>query len=857
MDISIIYMKKVVKNTLFVAIAVMLSQTMHAVQLTPQQALARVSIHSTSALSAEPEEAEPVFEAKSESSGVTAFYVFNNSGRQGYTIVSASAETEPILGYTTAGSFDYDLLPPAMKWWLEQYQEQIEYAETHNGTAPGGNVRIAQAAENARADIAPLVGTQWNQGSPYNQYCPVLQGVQAPTGCVATAMAQIMRYHQWPEKGKGSNSYDFTYSYNKDGQTLSATASEQMDFSQTTFNWSDMTYSYNANSTDNQKDAVATLMHACGVSVNMGYGQNASGAQSRRLPGAYMSNFDYDKSVFYYERQYFTTAQWEKLIYNELAAGRPVQYSGHNDESGHSFVCDGYQDGGYFHINWGWGGISDGYFRLSALDPSTQGIGGSASGYNAGQGAVVNIQKPKASSDYIYCVVSSAGLSAQNETVDRDASITIYPNTQGEKVQGTVFYNNSAVAISSIYFGVKIKNRTTGSITWHASFAYNNLDPNTGFSSISVPGSAIESSGTYEISPAYSLDEGATWNDIMLAKSAAQYILLTVTDSDITVATPSTEAKLRGEIKDIPGQMVQNGQYNVNVAISNSGSYFNNDIYLAFLILSSDGSSATIAHLGGASVAEIESGSNAETEIRVNTTDLTVGTVYQVALLCEDSNSNYKIISDLYPVTITEQGTVTASVSIDYLVNGRVPMNDIRINGSARSLNGGFCNSIQLVIFENFDDDGDGYVKGVGTIQTEVLNIPSGETVNFKATGSIANGQPGRQYYVRPRINGQNAGSPFVFTLGDEETGIETVSADSVGVLTISPNPATDVVVVSAPASVKSVAVYSLNGAMLFNRDFDGSESVVEINVADLSAGHYLLRVITQKGTVATHLLKK
>ena len=122
---------------------------------------------------------------------------------------------------------------------------------------------------------------------------------------------------------------------------------------------------------------------------------------------------------------------------------------------------------------------------------------------------------------------------------------------------------------------------------------------------------------------------------------------------------------------------------------------------------------------------------------------------------------------------------------------------------------------------------------------------------------SIANGQPGRQYYVRPRINGQNAGNPVVFTLGDEETGIKTVTADALAVLTVSPNPATDIAVISAPAPVKAVAIYSLQGTMLFSRDFDGTENAVEVNVADLSAGHYLLRVLTPEGAVAAHLLKK
>lgn len=841
------------KFTLLLASALLAAQPMVAAQLTPQQALARVSGQKANIQAIE---TSPVFTARAADSDAAAFYVFNNSASDGYTIVSASEQTMPILGYTTSGSFDYDNLPPAMKWWLEEYRKQIEYAESHNSSAEN-TIRLQQAeSENDRTDINPIVQSTWNQGSPYNIYCPELMGVKAPTGCVATAMAQIMRYHQWPEKGTGSNSYTYEYTYTSNGQTIKASAQEEMDFSTLTFNWSDMTYSYNNNSTNKQKYAVATLMHACGVSVNMGYGQSASGAQSRNLPTAYITNFNYDKSAFYYERKFFTSAQWDELIYNEIAAGRPVHYSGHNESSGHSFVCDGYQTGGFYHINWGWGGTSDGYFRLSALDPSTQGIGGSASGYNMSQGAVVNIQKPLPSSDYTYSIVSSAGLSTQDGTVSRNTKISLYPNGQSKEVSGTVFYNNSAVAISNVYYGVRIKNRATGQSSNVASFSYSNLGTNRGFLSISFSGTYIENAGDYEVYPAYSLDKGSTWNDVMIQKDAPQYILLTVTDSEIKVSTPSNEANLSGTITQLPGQMVENGLYTVNASVTNSGSYFNSDIYASFLILNSN-NTASIAKIGGASVTEIESGSTVDIEIPVNTSDLTAGNQYHFALLAKSASDTYKIISQILPVEITEQGSMTVGLAIENVTNGRVPMNNIRIKGSARSLNGSFCNTIQLVIFENFDDDGDGYVNGVGSVQTEVLNIPSGSTVNFKAVGSITNGQVGRQYYVRPRINGQNVGNPVVFTLGDEETGIETVSADNSGKLAVTPNPTAGFAKVSAGASIKSVAVYSLQGAVMLTRQFDGNDTSVEIDVADLAAGHYLLRALTTDGAEATHLIKK
>lgn len=186
------------------------------------------------------------------------------------------------------------------------------------------------------------------------------------TGCVATAMAQVINYHKYPEKGIGSNSYTTTTS----GLSVS------FNFGATTFDWDNMADIYSLSSTAEQKTAVATLMKACGVSVNMDYGTGASGAMSAFVPAALVNYFGYDKATAYRERIWFSGQEWEDLVYNELATVGPVYYGGTTARNeGHAFVCDGYRADGFFHINWGWGGQSNGYFRLSALDPSSHGIG--------------------------------------------------------------------------------------------------------------------------------------------------------------------------------------------------------------------------------------------------------------------------------------------------------------------------------------------------------------------------------------------------------------------------------------------------------------------------------------------------
>lgn len=244
--------------------------------------------------------------------------------------------------------------------------------------------RVLRLQRPDRQPIEPLCKTNWNQSWPYNNLCPTLNGQLSVTGCVATAMSQAMKYHNWPAIGQGSNSY----TWDNGNRVLTA------DFSQMSFNWSDMTDTYNrSTSTEAQQTAVATLMKAAGYSVNMNYSPSASGAASIYIAPALGNNFRYDKSLSYLMRDWFSLPEWEDLIYTSLQTYGPVIYDGQSTGGGHSFICDGYSTDGLFHINWGWGGISDGYFLLDVLDPYEQGIGGgSNSGFAWGQDIICNIR---------------------------------------------------------------------------------------------------------------------------------------------------------------------------------------------------------------------------------------------------------------------------------------------------------------------------------------------------------------------------------------------------------------------------------------------------------------------------------
>lgn len=305
-----------------------------------------------------------------------ALYVINRS--EGFVIVSADDTAAPLLAYSDEGTFDENNIPDNCRFWLNLYKEEIaraiEQGVAYEETAPATQ----------RDPIAPICTTKWDQGAPYNDQCPKVGSTRTYTGCVATAMAQVIKARNYPAKGIG------TYSYTWNGQSLS------FDYANTTFDWANMLDSYPsaASGTIAQRKAVSTLMLACGIGVQMNYGTGASGAVSAVVPRCLRENFGFDNGVRFVDRACYSSEEWEQMLYNEIKNNGPAYYSGRAESGGHAFVADGYLDG-YFHFNWGWSGMSDGYFRLNRLVPGSQGIGGNSEGFNDNQGMIIDLCLPK------------------------------------------------------------------------------------------------------------------------------------------------------------------------------------------------------------------------------------------------------------------------------------------------------------------------------------------------------------------------------------------------------------------------------------------------------------------------------
>lgn len=315
-----------------------------------------------------------------------SYYVFPNANSKGFTIVSGDDRLPEIVGYSSQGSYDENNLPEGFVSFMEAYQNL--YNKVNLGDAEAlknlAEIKAWRNKKNASAAstsaVAPLLGNiEWDQTSPYNNMCPKYDSVHvAATGCVATAMAQVMAYYKYPKQLK-ADIPGYVNRWNGIPMEIPTITQEEG-----IYDWDNMLPKYNkeANATQQQKDAVAKLMYHCGAAVRMSYGPESGAAVSSSKLAKY---FGYDADLMMdLSRSSFTLDKWMQIIDTELAAGRPVLYGGQSSENGHQFICDGKDENGLYHINWGWSGNQNAYFDLSILNPEKGGTGSgsAADGFN-------------------------------------------------------------------------------------------------------------------------------------------------------------------------------------------------------------------------------------------------------------------------------------------------------------------------------------------------------------------------------------------------------------------------------------------------------------------------------------------
>lgn len=763
---------------------------------------------------------------------ITSYYAFNKGNNNGFIIVSGDDRALSLLGYADEGTFDYNNLPDNLRYWLNTYNNELSTLNSAVRTLR--TVAMKADETTSQAAVAPLlVDIKWNQSTPYNNLCPLIppaNTVRTVTGCVATGMAQVMMYHKWPLTGVGSNTYT------SKTNSISSTA----NFSTATYDWANMTPTYTATSTEAQKTAVATLMFHCGVSVNMDYGESSS-ASTLSMALALKNNFRYDLNMQRYFRNFYTRNEWKDLLTKELNAARPVLYAGDSKDGGHLFVCDGYDSNGLFHFNWGWGGSSNGYFQISALDPSNQGIGGSSGGYNSNQEILTGIQKLSSSSIPAYVIQSDDSIGFTSKTVARNGSFSLF---------STYTYNKGINSFSGS-IGVALYNSNGFMAILSSKTA--SLNTNTGWSKLNFSSFTIPSTyaaGQYKIHLVYKADSESNWQIVRTPVGTPNYLNVEIKASEIKFSTPtnvSPALTLNSFTKT--GNLYQNKQGRFNVSITNNGAEYNSviGIYLESV------DNQTTYQLVSDEAINIAASETRLVDFSGNIT-LAPGKYY-LAVMYDPLNNpeksadisqlgNYQLVDILAEPTATPALSLVSAISFPN--SAQVDKKSAILTAVIKNTTGLYDKKLVAFIFETTGGSSLGYLGYQDAI------IDANETRTFKFSGELD--LPLKTY--RAVVYYQNTASQWTsftpsgsgqitFTLVNSPTGLETTNSNTD--LKIYPNPVIDKLIIHCSSTMKSIKISDMLGKVCWTKDnINTNEVAVFLN--SLHSGSYILKIETSNG---------
>ncbi len=750
-------------------------------------------------------------------------YVVEPKGSGEVLFLSADDVARPLLGWTDAATFNASELPPALEYMLGCYSDEIAAASAADA-AP-----YSEASRTALADVAPLMTTKWNQGAPYNNMCPTVNGTPTYTGCVATAMAQVMNYHKWPLRGTGSNSYEWN------NGTLS------MDFSTVTFDWSNM-LDTNTSYNSTQASAVANLMKACGYSVLMGYGTNASGAYSGNVAKALLNYFGYSKGTFYYERTYFPLTDWIEMLYNEVASNRPVYYSGSNPTGGHAFVLDGYKSGDYFHVNWGWGGQSDGYFAITSLDPAEQGIGGSAAGYNQYQAAVMGVQKDYAGSEYVIFVYCGGNLNTDKSSYSATSSELV---TVGGAE--TFFIGNSSYVSIGAIPGFRLTNVSTGVVSdVYAPYAETELNPGYGFSKYQMYSTSFPSTGTYYVDPIMKVNGVAT--KVHASQRDINRLLLTANGSTLVFEPYQPEITVTATAPTYSGDdcyVTTDITFESTVSVS-GGEYFGN---LRAAILNGTDTVATSSVVP----VDIADGGSTLLSWTVATTNAKAGN-YTVKIVDQNgtavspasSITLLAVPAGVPSLTLTSVSCVSDGGNGAYATPWSVPKERLILTMKLTNASGLYNGYVYSWVFPR---DGGSSILYIGAnsailgpgkskelvydVDISSLSVGTSYLIMFQYSSSSGNQWIYDRWYITPSATAAIDG------VQTDGSGVN-ISVDDMGTIKV-----------NSAAGVSRVGVVSASGVEVLAYNCNAAEHNVEVDASALPAGVYVACVTTADGKVA------
>lgn len=766
-------------------------------------------------------------------------YAFDRGTANGFVVVAGDDRAPQILGYTDTGSFDISNMPENMRWWIQQYEQQMRYLQDNPKarlTTPKRNVNV----------VAPLLGEiEWNQESPYNANCPYMSyydedeeetvSGKAPTGCVATALAQVMRYHKWPNESKGNISYT-TY-------TLKQNITADLN---ATYNWDLMLPTYTGvTATDEQKAEVAKLMYNVGAALQSDYTPSGTGATDVDVVPTLVRYFNYDPGARYVQRDYTAVNLYEQGLINEIEAGRPVPYGGVTKKNeGHFFVLDGINEDGYYHINWGWGGLSNGYFLISSLDPDAQGVGGSTSTYTAfkyHQLYISGLQKPQEGSKTGWNIMAD-DISKINDTY-----------AKGDEINTTIYdaYNNSCsydTLKCKLYWDIY---DSEGTIIEKNFIKNDTLALNYGFDKLTtnfkIPADIADGEYTVKLDFTQAEDDYTEIHNVAMKAGANKYYKINVEGDEVNV---STAAGLKLSIESVTPERLKAGETSdLKVTFKNTGEDYVGDFN--FFLYVNGKKNVYPNYTSPQRIVSIPANSTVTLDFKENIPSKLVTDddyVLQFYYYTTDEDG-YTDKNNAAKTKIGVDGAAkpAALYILDDIqavneTDGKVPMNDIQLGVNFE--NEGAEYNAPIIVKATSDDDW----SFEDSFTTDTINVPAdcnGKYVILK--GALTNVEEGKTYEL------------CIYTNDNEF--IDPSNCNGVDVTIASNTTAINMTIVGkgiilsnntvSAADASQIALFDINGSLI--NKVNGNK----LSIENVRKGCYLIRVNGENGTEVKKIIVK
>ena len=766
-------------------------------------------------------------------------YAFDRGTANGFVVVAGDDRAPQILGYTDTGSFDISNMPENMRWWIQQYEQQMRYLQDNPKarlTTPKRNVNV----------VAPLLGEiEWNQESPYNANCPYMSyydeyeeetvSGKAPTGCVATALAQVMRYHKWPNESKGNISYT-TY-------TLKQNITADLN---ATYNWDLMLPTYTGvTATDEQKAEVAKLMYNVGAALQSDYTPSGTGATDVDVVPTLVRYFNYDPGARYVQRDYTAVNLYEQGLINEIEAGRPVPYGGVTKKNdGHFFVLDGINEDGYYHINWGWGGLSNGYFLISSLDPDAQGVGGSTSTYTAfkyHQLYISGLQKPQEGSKTGWNIMAN-DISKINDTY-----------AKGDEINTTIYdaYNNSCsydTLKCKLYWDIY---DSEGTIIEKNFIKNDTLALNYGFDKLTtnfkIPADIADGEYTVKLDFTQAEDDYTEIHNVAMKAGANKYYKINVEGDEVNV---STAAGLKLSIESVTPERLKAGETSdLKVTFKNTGEDYVGDFN--FFLYVNGKKNVYPNYTSPQRIVSIPANSTVTLDFKENIPSKLVTDddyVLQFYYYTTDEDG-YTDKNNAAKTKIGVDGAAkpAALYILDDIqavneTDGKVPMNDIQL--CVNFENEGAEYNAPIIVKATSDDDW----SFEDSFTTDTINVPADCNSKYVILkGALTNVEEGKTYELCIYTNDNEFIDPSYcngvdVTIASNTTAINMTIVGK-GII-LSNNT------VSA-ADASQIALFDINGSLI--NKVNGNK----LSIENVRKGCYLIRVNGENGTEVKKIIVK